>query len=447
MSVTAGGHPPDFSVIGAGLAGPLIAALLGRRGQRVTLWEMREDPRTEQLDAGKSINLALSNRGLHALDRIGLADTVRTQAIPMRGRMMHAVDGTLTFQPYGTEKDQVLYSVSRAELNRTLLTAAEAVPGVDIKFGHKCLSADPERGRATFLSPDTGEELGVDTGRIVGADGAFSRVRTAMQRRSRFDFRQDWLTYGYKELELPPTAAGKFALSPNALHIWPRRTYMMIALPNQDRTFTCTLFWPFDGPDSFATVGTSDEVLRFFEKTFPDAIPLVPDLTEQFLRNPVGSLVTVRCYPWSEEDRAVLVGDACHAVVPFYGQGMNAAFEDCSVLDDCMMEIGSDWRRVFAAYQERRKGNVDTLADLALANFVEMRDHAGTRRFLMRKTLERVLHRLFPRWYIPLYTMATFTLMPYTEAVARARRQDRTVVAAAGILFALLILILLTLLF
>jgi kynurenine 3-monooxygenase len=437
---------PDLSVIGAGLAGPLMAALLGKRGYRVRLWEMRSDPRAVDQDAGRSINLALSNRGLNALERIGLADEVRAAAIPMRGRMMHDPTGALTFQPYGTEPHHVLYSVSRGELNKTLLTAAEAVAGVDIRFGYKCEEVDPEGPTATFRDPATGELHVEATGRIVGADGAFSKVRAAMQRRPRFDYSQDYLSYGYKELAMPPAPDGGFALEPNALHIWPRTSYMMIALPNADRTFTCTLFWPFEGRVSFAAIGGGDEATGFFRAMFPDVVPLIPDLAQQFERNPVGSLVTVRCRPYHEGDRAVLLGDAAHAVVPFYGQGMNAAFEDCAVLDEVVGEHAPDWATVFARYDTLRKENADALADLALHNFVEMRDHAGTRRFLLQKAWERLLARALPGWYVPLYTLVSFSLVPYAAAVARAEHQDRVVrrgLIGAGLVLLLVFLFLL----
>jgi kynurenine 3-monooxygenase len=301
---------------------------------------------------------------------------------------------------------------------------------------------------------------------LIGADGAFSKVRAAMQRLDRFDYSQDYLRHGYKELSLPPAADGGvapapdpggggtlapgldggFALAPDALHIWPRRTFMMIALPNLDRTFTCTLFWPFEGNPSFGSLQSEAAVRAFFQETFPDFVPLMPDLDREYAQNPVGSLVTVRCKPWHAGGRAVLIGDACHAVVPFYGQGMNAAFEDCTVLNACMARHAPDWEAAFREYQSLRKENVDTLADMALDNFIEMRDRVGSRSFLVKKAVGRMLHRLFPRWYVPLYTMATFTRMPYTGAVRRARHQDRVVAAvAAAAVFLIAVLVFLAL--
>jgi kynurenine 3-monooxygenase len=436
---------PTFTVFGAGLAGLLMAAYLGQAGYNVRLYEMRPDPREAGAVGGRSINLALSRRGIHALDEVGILDQIRDLSIPMKGRMMHPVSGSLSFQPYGTEKDQYLNSVSRARLNQTLLESAAACPGVTIEFEQKCLDMDVETGRVTLEHTGTGETRELDTEIVIGADGAFSRVRAALERCDRFDYRQDYLEHGYKELTMPP-ASGGFALEPNALHIWPRRTYMMIALPNQDATFTCTLFLPFDGASSFASIRSDEEILGFFQETFPDAVPLIPDLVDQFRDNPVGSLITIRCRPWQTAGRAVLIGDAAHAVVPFYGQGINAGFEDCTVLMECIGEFAPGWDWAFRAYEERRKMNTDALADLALANFVEMRDHVGSSAFLVRKGVERTLHRFFSRWYVPLYTMVTFTRIPYAEARERARRQGRIVMGAGlAVLLALVVVLLLLL--
>jgi kynurenine 3-monooxygenase len=432
---------PEIAIVGAGLAGALMAAYLGRAGHPVEVFELRPDPRKTEGPSGRSINLALSHRGIHALREVGAADRVLAHALPMRGRMMHAVSGELSFQPYGTEEDQVLHSVSRGRLNEILLDVAEACRGVRLHFGRKCLDLDPETNTIHLEDQGSGEIRSVQAGVVIGADGAFSKIRAALQRRDRFDYRQDYLEHGYKELSLPPKPGGGFALQNDALHIWPRRTYMMIALPNPDETHTCTLFWPFEGPQGFSSVRTDDEILAHFRETFPDVLPLLPDLVEQYRRNPVGSLVTIRCRPWDAGGKVVLIGDACHAVVPFYGQGMNAAFEDCTVLHACLQESGGSRERAFREYEARRKQDVDTLADLALANFVEMRDHVGSRSFLLKKGAERWLHRLFPRWYFPLYTLVTFTRMPYAEAVRRTRRQNRFAGIAAVIAALVLLLV------
>ena len=425
---------PVFTIVGAGLAGPLLAVFLGQRGYRVHLLEMRPDPRVSGGGGGRSINLALSERGLHALGRAGLETEARSLSIPMRGRMMHAVSGATTFQPYGTESGQHLNSISRGRLNVLLLEAALACPGVAVSFDAKCEDYDPETGTLEIVDTRTGGTRRVSAGIVVGADGAFSRIRAAFLRRERFDFRQDYLEYGYKELTLPPVD-GRFALEREALHIWPRRTYMMIALPNTDATFTCTLFWPYEGNPSFAAIRTPEDIRNFFAATFPDAVPYLPRLVEEFQEHPVGSLVTVRCRPWHDEGRAVLLGDAAHAVVPFYGQGMNASFEDCAVLAECIDRHAPHWDRAFAEFDAMRKPHTDALAELAVENFVEMRDKVGSKTFLWRKRGERWLHRLFPRWYLPLYSMVTFSRIPYATARRRARLQDRVVlIAIAGLL-------------
>jgi kynurenine 3-monooxygenase len=277
---------------------------------------------------------------------------------------------------------------------------------------------------------------------IVGADGAFSAVRAQMQKHERFNYRQDYLTHGYKELMIPAGAGGSFQMEKHALHIWPRGSFMMIALPNQDGSFTCTLFWPYEGPNSFAALRAEADILAFFRRQFPDAVPLLPNLVDEFLHNPTGALVTIRCQPWHIGSRAVLLGDACHAVVPFLGQGMNAAFEDCTVLNECLAEHGRDWEAAFRKYESLRKENLDTLADLCIENFIEMRDRVGSRWFVFKKNLAVGLHRVLPGWYLPLYTMVEFTRIPYADALRRARRQDRIVRwALGGVLLALIVIV------
>jgi kynurenine 3-monooxygenase len=416
-------HPP-FTIVGAGLAGVLMACYLGRAGQRVDVYEKRPDPRLHGPDRGRSINLALSVRGLYALSEIGLADEVLRTAIPMHGRMMHAINGELTFQPYGKDESECLYSVSRGGLNLILVNAAARFESVRLFFGQKCTAIDLHSGVIELLDEATHHTQRVETEVVIGADGAYSAIRTAMQKLDRFNYSQEYLTHGYKELTLPALPAGGFRMEKHALHIWPRGSYMMIALPNSDGTFTCTLFWPFEGPHSFAALRTEDDVLRFFREQFPDAVPLIPDLASQFLHHPTGSLVTIRCSPWRVDGRVVLIGDACHAVVPFLGQGMNAAFEDCTVLNECLQQVPS-CEGAFILYEAQRKPHTDVLADLAVANFIEMRDRVGSRLFLLRKHFENLLHAWFPRWYVPLYNLVTHTRTPYADALHRARRQAR----------------------
>ncbi len=441
---SAGGSRGTVILIGAGLGGSLMANLLGRAGFAVRGFEMRPDPRKGSAPAGRSINLALSARALHALGQVDLVDQVLDIGLPMRGRMIHDPAGRTAFQPYGTAPEHANHSVSRAALNLTLINAAEAPPGVRFEFGMKCEAIDAEARSATFTDSASGRTITASGEFLIGADGAFSVVRRHLQRRDRFDYQQSHLSHGYKELTIPSLSGGRFALDANALHIWPRGGFMMIALPNRDASFTCTLFWPFDGPNSFAALRGDDTVRRFFADVFPDAAPLMPELAAEYARNPVGSLVTIRCNPWRDRDRVVLLGDACHAVVPFHGQGANASFEDCVVLDECLREFGPDWGRAFSTYETRRKENTDALADISIANFREMRDHAGSRAFRLGKGLEKALYRLWPSRFMPLYMMISFTRIPYAEALRIARRQRRllrTLGGAVGLLLLMLLLL------
>jgi kynurenine 3-monooxygenase len=420
------GEPPRLTIVGSGLAGALMACLLGKAGHRVDVYEKRSDPRVHGPDRGRSINLALSVRGIHALRQAGLADLVLAQAIPMRGRMIHARSGRLTFQPYGKDDSESIHSVSRADLNLTLIEAAARCGPVRLFFNHKCTGIDLDTAALELHDSLTQETYHVPARTVIAADGVHSAVRAQMQKQERFDYRQDYLAYGYKELSIPPGPGGSFPLEKQALHIWPRQSFMMIALPNRDGSFTCTLFLPCDGVNSFAGLQTEADLRRFFEGQFPDAVSFLPNLVTDFTQNPTGPLVTIRCRPWHVADRVVLLGDASHAVVPFLGQGMNAAFEDCSVLHQCLVLYAPDrWTTAFQDYETRRKPNVDTLADLCLGNFIEMRDRVSSRLFLLKKKFEILLHRLFPRWFVPLYVLVTFTRTPYAEALRRAKRQGR----------------------
>ena len=432
-------HDP-VTIVGAGLAGTLLACYLGKAGRRVVLLEKRPDPRRGDAERGRSINLALSTRGLHALGEVGLVEEVVRDSILMRGRMIHHPHGALTFQPYGTGAHESLHSVSRAGLNRLLVEAAARYPSVEMHFEQRCTGLDVEAGTLTLLHGEGARHVRAEV--IVGADGAYSVVRSALLRRDRFDCSQDYLTHGYKELTIPAGPERTFRMEKHALHIWPRGTFMMIALPNADGSFTCTLFWPFEGPSSFAALKSESDILAFFREQFPDAVPLIPDLAHDFQHNPTSGLVTVRCRPWHVEGRVVLLGDACHAVVPFLGQGMNAAFEDCSVLVRCLNEHPDDRAAAFADYEARRKPHLDTLAELCVENFIEMRDRVGSRLFVLGKKLDVLLHALLPRWYLPLYTLIEFTRIPYADAVKRARRQRR-ILAGVGLALLVALLVLL----
>jgi kynurenine 3-monooxygenase len=386
----------DVAIVGAGLAGCLLACFLARRGHRVTLYERREDPRLVGAERGRSINLALSERGLDALRRVGLEGAVMKTALPMPGRMMHAANGELSFQPYSADRRRAINSISRGDLNATLLDTCTAMPGVTVHFGYRIADAGELTARHSV---------------VIGADGAHSAVRRSV---SAFEHREDYLEYGYRELSIPPLD-GDFAMDPGALHIWPRGAAMMIALPNPDRSFTCTLFWPLEGPGSFAAVDTPEKVEAHFREHYADAYALMPSLATDYAQNPLGELVTVHCWPWVHDGRVALLGDAAHAILPFYGQGANCAFEDCVELDRCLDETGDAWPAALELYQRRRKENTDAIAEMALDNFVEMRDKVGSRAFLWRKRFEHALERALPGRYISRYELVSFTTVPYAQ--------------------------------
>ena len=426
MSVTAPlpPAPESLTVMGAGLVGSLLSLYLARRGHAVQVFERRPDPRHAGLQAGRSINLALSDRGWRALEGVGVAADIRKVGIPMTGRVMHDLHGNLTRQPYG-QTGQAIYSVNRGHLNRVLLDLVEAQPGVRLTFGQQCLGIDLKQQNLHLLDTATQREYAVPYTQLFGADGAFSAVRGALQKTDRYDYSQDYLEYGYKELTIEAGPDGSWPLEQNALHIWPRGQYLMIALPNLDGSFNCTLFFPFEGPESFATLQTPADVTAFYTRVFPDAVPLIPNLTEDFFQNPTGSMVTISCFPWKHDDDVLLLGDASHAIVPFYGQGMNAGFEDCTVLNELLDQHGdANWPTIFAKFQTQRKPNTDAMANLALYNFTEMRDRVADPRFLLQKQIEGKISAQFPGRWTPLYSQVTFSHTPYAEAWAAGQQQD-----------------------
>jgi kynurenine 3-monooxygenase len=411
-----------IAITGAGLVGSLLAIYLCKRGYKVTVLERRPDMRKNSLLAGRSINLALSNRGIRALEEVGLADAIREITMPMHGRMMHDILGNLTFQPYG-KQGEFINSVSRSSLNVVLMNAAEAA-GANLHFNQRVMQVDAEKTSVSIASQlNEVSEYTFDL--IIGADGAFSSVRQSLQNYDRFDFSQSYIDHGYKELHIPASATGEFQLEKNALHIWPRQSYMMIALPNTDGSFTCTLFFPFEGTPSFQTLLSEDVVRDFFSSSFPDASRLIPSLSSNFFQNPTSSLVTIKCYPWVR-NKVLMIGDAAHAVVPFYGQGMNAGFEDCRILNSLLDTHTNNWEDVLPAFQKQRKPDADAIAQLALDNFVEMRDLVADADFLLRKKIEARLHALYPDKWIPLYSMVTFhDNIRYSEAYTISRSQAK----------------------
>ena len=410
-----------IAICGAGLVGSLLSIYLAKRGYKVSVFERRGDMRQSTYVGGRSINLALSNRGIRALDEVDLATEMKKVAIPMHGRVMHNRAGELSFLQYGKE-GQFINSVSRSALNIVLMNKAEEL-GVDFHFDQRITKVDLEK---TILTVDHGDSTMVrNFDLIIGADGAFSAVRGAFQITDRFDYSQDYIDHGYKELHIPPGAAGSFQLEKNSLHIWPRESFMMIALPNPDGSFTCTLFFPFEGSPSFSQLKTDAEVSMFFESTFPDAVKLMPSLLEDYNANPTSSLVTVRCYPWIKNN-TLLIGDAAHAIVPFFGQGMNAGFEDCRILNDLLNKYDDQWEKVLPAFERERKKDADAIAQLALDNFIEMRDLVADADFLLRKKIEARLHQLYPTQWIPLYSMVTFhDNVPYSVAYETGQKQKK----------------------
>lgn len=418
------------TIIGAGLTGALLATMLGRRGYTVDIYERRADPRVAGAERGRSINLAISTRGLTALREVGLEDDVLARGLLMSGRMIHTATGEQEFQPYSADGQRGINSISRGELNAVLLDAAEALPTVNLFFEHRLSSLDIDASSLVFVGPAGPVEVTADA--IIGADGAFSVVRRAMQSRIGFDYSQDYLSHSYRELSIPPVN-GDFALDPTALHIWPRGASMMIALPNLDKSFTATLFWPRKGPGSFDEIDTPEKARRYFDDNYPDASELMPNLEEDYRLNPVGSLLTVRCEPWND-GRVALIGDAAHAICPFYGQGANAGFEDCVELLRQLDAHDDDWVTALASYAAIRKPQGDAIADLALHNFIEMRDSVNSAGYKFVHAVEQNLNRILGERYRTRYDMVSFSTTPYADIEPRVRTQRLAAAAmAAGV--------------
>ncbi len=410
-------------LIGAGLVGSLLACYMRKHGYEVDVYERRGDMRKDGVYAGRSINLALSDRGWRGLAGVGLDHVVKQVAIPMAGRMIHHQDGSMAYQAYGKE-GQAINSVSRGGLNRLLMDEAEK-SGARIHFYMRCTHVDLESNTITFEHGQTGEKTTFTAPLIISSDGAYSAGRLSMMFSDRCNYSQTYIEHGYKELTIPAGPSGSFLIEKNALHIWPRGGYMLIALPNPDGSFTCTLFFPYEGSPSFKELDSIEKVRGFFKEVFPDAYAMIPNLEKEYFSNPTGSLVTVRTFPWTWKNRLMLIGDAAHAIVPFYGQGMNCGFEDCVELDRLMVEFNHDWDKVMPAYEAARKPNGDAVADLALANFIEMRDLVGKPEFLLRKKIEARFNEKHPEKWTPLYTMVTFSETPYSVALREGKRQER----------------------
>jgi len=414
----------DTIIIGAGLVGSLLSIYLLKRGYKVKIFERRPDMRKEQMSAGRSINLALSDRGIKALEEVGIMDDIKKIAIPMHGRFLHNTDGSTAYQPYGQE-GQYINSVSRGELNKKLMDLAEE-NGAAIFFSEKCETVNWKKNIVHFENTAHPVTSSFAFDLLFGSDGAYSAARLTHQlQHDRFQYQQYYIDFGYKELTIPAGTNGEFLLEKNALHIWPRGNYMLIALPNMDGSFTCTLFFPFEGEPSFKSLDTKDKVETFFKATFADAYEIMPTLADDFFANPTSSLVTVKCFPWVREDKFALIGDAAHAIVPFFGQGMNCGFEDCRVLNELIDKHHEDWNLILDEYQTLRKPDADAIAELALNNFVEMRDKVGDPKFLLQKKIEAAFSKKHPGKWTPAYAQVTFSPhIRYSEALKNSIKQE-----------------------
>ena len=414
-------------MIGAGLTGPLLATYLAQQGYSVEIFERRPDMRKESISAGRSINLALSARGNHALKEVGLYDKIKPNTIPMKGRMIHDLNGNTHLQPYGQKENEVIFSVSRAQLNMDLMTLAEETGKVTIRFNHQLLSADLEQNKLLFQLSNSLEEIELPFNRVIGCDGSASILRKSIVEKADIQYVKKPLGHGYKELTIPPLKSGKFRIEPNALHIWPRGNHMLIALPNNDCSFTCTLFFPMTGATSFETVKTEKDILDLFQSQFHDAIKLIPNLVEDFQKNSTGDLASVYCKPWHLGGKALLIGDAAHAVVPFFGQGMNASFQDCSTLAKLMGQNKNNWKTIFNTFSAVQVENGHAIADMAIENYLEMRDHVNDTEYKKRRNVELKLERMFPGQFIPRYSMVSFHQIPYAEVYQRGGKQFKII--------------------
>lgn len=412
-------------IVGAGLAGSLWAVYLAKAGYKVTVYERRSDIRNAEISAGKSINLALSTRGWKALKKVGVDEKIQDLAIPMTGRIMHSIEGELTYQPYGKE-DQAIYSISRGGLNIRMMDIADESEDVQLFYDHQCVGVNLEEGTVKLKNRVTNEATTDQADVVFACDGAYSAVRyKGMQKEDRFDFSQDYIDDGYREILLPANSDGSYKLEKNALHIWPRGKFMLIALPNEDGTFTCTLFMPYSGDGySFEKLTSKDKVNAFFAEIFPDFYEMMPEIGDSWEDHPLSSLCIMRSYPWNA-GKAVLMGDAAHATVPFYGQGMNASFEDCTVMGNLMEEFNEDWEQILPEFSKRRKKDGDALQDLSLYNYYVMRDYVGDAKFLLRKKIEAKFSQLYPEKWLPLYSQVTFSEIPYSEALANGKKQTK----------------------
>lgn len=419
-------------VVGGGLVGCALSIFLARRGYKVEIFEKSTDITGRQPGPGRSINLTLCDRGFRTLDRLGISEEIRSLSIPAYGRALHSPQGDVTFQPYGNN-GEAIYSIERMDLNHALISCAAQNSNIEFFPNEKCIGLDPSTATVKFENIKSGTVSRRKAEIVFGADGAFSAVRLRMQKSDRFDFSQQYWKQGYKELHVPPSMSLAWTSEKNALHVWPRSRYMLIAFPNRDGSITCSLHLPYGGEPSFESIKTEDDLIGLFEASFPDVLPALPNLAEEYFSRGPNSMVTIRCWPWSIEGRVVLIGDAAHAIYPSYGQGANAGFEDCDVLDECLQQYDEDWPRAIAEYERRRKPNTDAIADLCVEHFVELMDQVGDPTFLRKKEIERRINQLYPTRYMPLYSMITFSCMPYLEALRIDLEQRKIIDRIASI--------------
>ena len=421
----------NILIIGAGLCGSLLALRLAQRGYTVNVYESRPDLRTTDISAGRSINLALSDRGLKAMRLAGVEDKVKPLCIPMHGRLVHDTEGNTFPSNYSGRDNEYINSISRGDLNGLLLTEADKYDNLTIHFNKRCNGIDIENNIAKLYDYVTKTEFEVKGDVLFGTDGAGSSLRKSyyLERKFLFSYSQNYLTHGYKELEISASKEGTHLISKDYLHIWPRGEYMLIALPNLDGSFTVTLFLSYEeGEYNFSNLTTEDTIKEFFKTQFPDALTLIPNIAEEFSNNPTGALGTVKCSPWHYKNKNVLLGDSAHAIVPFYGQGMNASFEDVTVFDAILEQHEGDWETIFKVYEKTRKADTDAIADLAIDNYYEMRDHVANPIFKEKRTIEMALEKEFPNAYFSKYSMVTFKEdIPYYEAMTKGRAQDKAI--------------------
>ncbi|MGL2964975.1 FAD-dependent oxidoreductase [Flavobacterium sp. XGLA_31] len=414
--------PQKIAVVGSGLVGTLLAIYLKKQGHTVHVYDRSPDIRTVEF-SGRSINLVMSNRGWKAMQDVGLDDEIRKIGIPVDKRAIHLQDGQLNYQYYGKD-GEAIFSLSRGVLNRRMIDLAEA-EGVTFFFEHKIWDVTLADATLHIGETERGEWTELKYDKVFGADGAFSRIRHRMQRQSMFDYSQEFMKIGYKELHIPANADGTHKIDQNSLHIWPRGNFMLMALANLDGSFTCTLFMPFEGENSFEQLKDEQALVAFFGHYFPDTKEVIPDLVKDFFKNPTSYLAIMKCYPWTYEDKIALIGDSAHAIVPFYGHGMNAGFEDITVLNEMMERYGDDWKAIFSEYQKSRKPNADAIAELSLRNFIEMSTKTADSSFLLQKKIEKWFSDKHPDKWMPLYSRVTFSLQPYSEALAIGDLQNK----------------------